>query len=106
MKNQLKKVVIGLMFVLSLTDIAQAEDRIALTITCTIPVIPGVNAPAIESKQPKQENNSIASSEVPTKQNEQVMNNPTDVIQEEAQTMVKLANGNTAAASLQTIYYR
>ena len=41
---------IVLIVLLFLTDAAQAGDGLSLSISCTIPAIPGVNAPLIEEE--------------------------------------------------------
>ena len=46
MKNRLlKKVLIGLVILFSTAGISQAGDNVSFSVSCTIPAIPGVNAP-------------------------------------------------------------
>lgn len=106
MKTTLKVMGIALLVVLSLAEASRAEEQINLTMTCTIPIIPGLNAPLIEEKQAEKENNSSISDEISDMQKEQTKSYPTDIIQEEKKVTTRLANGQSAIKSLETIYYR
>jgi hypothetical protein len=54
MKSMLKKLVSGLMLVLSLADVAKAGDSYSIPVSCTIPTIPGINAPLIKEESLRQ----------------------------------------------------
>lgn len=45
-----RKFIIGVIISLLLTGVAYAGDTLSLSISCTIPAIPGVNAPLIEEE--------------------------------------------------------
>ena len=54
----------GLMILLFLMDAAQAGDGISLSISCTIPAIPGVNAPLIEGETLKTQTDSTTQQKI------------------------------------------
>jgi hypothetical protein len=54
MKRHLwKKLIILAMIILSIADKSLADDSVAISVTCTIPIMPGINAPLIESAELK-----------------------------------------------------
>jgi len=56
MKNTiLKKAIICIALLLSLIDITQGENSYSIPVSCTIPAIPGVNAPSIEVAEKQNE---------------------------------------------------
>ncbi len=42
---------IALLIVLCFADIIRAEDHVTLTVTCSIPAVPGLNAPLVEEQK-------------------------------------------------------
>ena len=53
MKNMWLNLIMGVIFLLSLADIVLAGDNLSMSISCTIPAIPGLNAPLIEEETSK-----------------------------------------------------
>ena len=53
MKNRTKILTVSFMLLLALVDVALAGEGVSLSISCTIPAIPGVNAPLIEEQKPQ-----------------------------------------------------
>jgi hypothetical protein len=51
MKRLGKAFAIGLMIVLFLFDPLRADDHLTLSVSCTIPVVPGLNAPLLEEEE-------------------------------------------------------
>ncbi|MCX5697466.1 MAG: hypothetical protein NTU54_05820 [Candidatus Omnitrophica bacterium] len=46
---------IALLIVLCFADLIRAEDHVTLTVTCSIPAVPGLNAPLVEEQKTSNE---------------------------------------------------
>lgn len=102
MRNRLLKEIFVLLVLLSLTAIAQAADNIAIPVSCSIPAVPGINAPLVEKeKTVKTEDMTVAEEETNQKETKSPAN-----IQEEDNQEIVLAEGKTATVVVQTIYSR
>jgi len=93
--------VIFLMLFLSTVDVAMAGDNAPLSVSCSIPVVPGLNAPPFTTKTEKTE------AAISTQQNEdKTQEQASSTIQEETQEEIMLADRSTSSLITQTIYLR
>jgi len=97
MKDVLKRAITVVIFILSFSGVVWAGDSVAFTISCTIPAIPGVNAPLVENKI-GQKDTTVA----------QDTNKQVEIEKQEPATIeeIRLAQGATASATTKTIYSR
>lgn len=90
MRKTLKRYIIGLGILLSLVNAAFAGDSISFSVSCTIPAIPGVNAPPFpEEKTVKTETATTVQQETKTNQEEPKTESPS-MIQEDTVERTKL----------------
>lgn len=106
MKNTLlKKILIGLMILLYAVGVSSAGDSSSIHVSCTIPAIPGVNAPPItEEKTVKQETDKMVEQKTENQQAETESESPSMIQEDEKET--RLANGKTTSVVLKTVYIR
>jgi hypothetical protein len=104
MKRTFKKLAIAIVIILSLFNVCKAEDNLSLTISCTIPIIPGVNAPLIEEGVSSKETNNTGSLQISQIQKEE--SRLAQIIQEDKKVVIQSANGKNSSKTVQTIYYR
>ena len=103
----LRNVLVGLIIFLSGVGVAQAQNSFSLSVFCSIPAVPGLNAPLIEEETMKteptiteQENTKIQNeTKVETKEQ-----TPTMLQQDTEKTL--LAEGTTSQIIVKTIYSR
>lgn len=103
-KNILKKTVAGLIIVLSFVGVAKAGDSISFSVSCTIPAVPGVNAPPFPTEKSVEENRDT--NIIVQEQTETYAKNEPTLIQEDAEEEIVLAEGKTTTITVQTIYAR
>lgn len=106
MKNKtLVKTLAVIVTVLTFTVNCFAGNTVSIQMTCTIPEIPGVNAPPY-----KDGNEPIKNEIVAEKQDnyteEDSKTESQELIQQESNTQVQLADGKTQDVNLQTVYSR
>ena len=95
--------VLGIIILLSLAGISFAGDSHTISVSCTIPEIPGVNAPAVvEEKTVKIDTSIPAQQEVETQEETKKH----AVIQEETEKEVLMAKQQNSSVVVQTIYSR
>jgi hypothetical protein len=100
----MKKItMICLMIVLSLSGIAAGES-ITFSVSCTIPEIPGVNAPPFEEKTTMRDVEQATQQDVALQ--EENKTEQLQTIQEESKKEVQLAEGKASSIAVQTIYSR
>lgn len=99
MKNGLLKVLFGLVFVLAIAGIAHAGDMHSFAVTCTIPEIPGVNAPMIQETSTRSEQKISAAQENTPK----VESGEKNASKENQMLMAEQTN---EAETVQTVYSR
>lgn len=103
MKNKLLKGIwIGLIVLLSTTDLSQAGDSISIPVSCSIPAIPGLNAPPF----PEEKSSEIQSNAQDTRAQGETEENRSLFIQEESKKEIQLIDGKTTSVIVQTIYSR
>ena len=101
MKNKSKKIIIMVMLLLSCSHELFAAESIGFTISCTIPAIPGVNAPLAEEKALKLDTPDTQTQEAsPANENEE----KDPALIEEMQE-IRLA-GETTPPLIKTVYSR
>ena len=88
------KSVIFLMLFLSMTGAAIAADNAPISVSCSIPVVPGLNAPPL-SAQPTEIDETITQKQ-----------DTSSAIEESTQKEIMLADGSTSSLVTQTIYMR
>jgi len=92
------------MILISLTNTAHAGDGISLSISCTIPAIPGVNVPLIEEETLKtQTDTHIAQKTEPQKETQS--ETPT-MIQEDNQEEKLIGEEQNSLVLVKTLYSR
>lgn len=89
-KKLLRKLMLGLLILLFITDAAQAGDSFSIPVSCTIPAIPGVNAPPFNAETNTQEKMSKSNEALTeTAQGENKAESPS-LIQEETTKEMRL----------------
>lgn len=102
MKKVWREMIIGLIVLLTIADVACAEG-ISLTISCTIPAIPGVNAPPFEEETTQTKKDNPAQIIVEPQQE----NQPTPtMIQQDKPEEKETSEGQKTLAMVKTIYSR
>ena len=105
MKNrELIKSLAALIMVLSMAGLAVAGSTASLTVSCTIPVMPGLNAPLIEQDALKTQANAKAERKIETQQ-ELVQDGATLPQQDTNREEVVTEDGNSAII-VKTYYSR
>jgi len=104
MERVWKKSIINLIIWLSLANVAFAGDSLTLSVSCTIPAIPGLNAPLIEEEtikteehtpeQPKSESQKEAQPQLPP------------LIEQDNQQEKIISEGQKKQIIVKTIYSR
>ncbi|MGD9015275.1 MAG: hypothetical protein PVI33_04555 [Candidatus Omnitrophota bacterium] len=99
-------VLLALFLILSLLNINAGftQDNISLSISCTIPSIPGVNAPLIEEESVKTETDTPAPT-TPQTQKEAPAES-SQMVEQENQPQVQDNKGQKSIVVLRTIYSR
>lgn len=104
MKNSfIYKSVIAFVILLSIFGVSIAGDNASISVSCSIPVVPGLNAPSIEEKIIESNATTTARQDIEIKKDPQKQE-PT-IIQESSEKIL-LADGNTSSVIVQTIYSR
>jgi len=94
MKDVLKKAIAVIIVILSFSGVVWAGDSVTFTMSCTIPAIPGVNAPLVNDKI-DQKDTTIAPKQAGTE------GQVPATIEE-----IRLAQGTTPSVTTKTIYSR
>ena len=103
MKRNWIKSIASLIILLSLANVVFAGDSLSLSISCTIPVIPGVNAPLIEQETSK----TVETAAQPkAKPEERIQPQTPTMIQEDSQEEKTASDGQKSAVIVKTIYSR
>jgi len=112
MKNMFwKKFITVLLIIFSLAGLAEASGSFTVSVSCSIPEIPGLNAPLIEEETTNANTApSLTQVAVEKKQNtgnEMPKNQPAPAtIQEDGQVKAVLAEGEVSRAIVKTAYSR
>lgn len=87
-KMLLRKLMVGLVIVLSTVGTSQAENSFSLSVSCSIPAVPGLNVPLIEEEttRTEPEQNAIIRNEIKEEAKEQM---PAMLAQEDTAKTVK-----------------
>jgi hypothetical protein len=93
------------MLALMVWETAFAESR-SYSISCTIPAIPGVNAPAIKEASFEQKTVEVVAENEAKKEMEDTSDEPAGTVQEESTKETMLAEGKTEQKTLYTLYSR
>lgn len=105
MKKNLKKLIIGLMIFISITiGAAFAGDSFTIAVSCTIPAIPGVNAPLIEEEISKTDTQATAPQEVNLQK--ETSQPASETIQQAVQEEKVITSGQKPTMIVKTIYDR
>jgi hypothetical protein len=100
-KKLIYKVLISLMLVLAIGDVSLAADSSSIPVSCSIPAVPGLNAPPIAEKTTERD-----LVERDTKIKEDAQEQSPSTIQEDDADKIVLADGKTSKIITQTIYSR
>ena len=97
-------VIIGLMIMCCFNDLAQAGNSLSLSMSCTIPAIPGVNVPLIEEETLKPRVDTAKQEKVePT---EEPKPQAPSLIQEDAPEDKTINEGQNELVMVKTVYGR
>ena len=96
--------VIFLMLFLSMTGASIAADNAPISVSCSIPVVPGLNAPPFNTKTTETEATITVQQDSAIENKTPEQTSPT--IQEESQEEIILADGNSSLLVKQTVYIR
>jgi hypothetical protein len=95
-----KKGILTVALVLFITSFAWAGDSVTISMSCTIPAIPGVNAPPLISERSvKNKLEEVAKKNTDATEGEQL-------IEKEETKEILLAQGEKVTARVKTIYTR
>ena len=100
-KPSLKRILISLIILLSTVGISTADDNFSIPVSCSIPAVPGLNAPALTEGATGTELTISSNGDTGIK-------NPDSpsVIQEDSKEEIILAEGRPATVTTETIYKR
>lgn len=104
MKKILKNSLLVLMLILSLQEGVKAQDAATLSVSCTIPAIPGVNAPALIEEETIKEKSDILIRQGAEKQEERKESHPA-MIQEDSEKSASFG-GKAGLIVVKTVYSR
>lgn len=99
-----KILMIGLL-IISLIGRAWAQDSFSISVSCSIPAVPGLNAPLIEEETPRVTETDEFTQKDAKNQEEIRLESPT-LLQEDKEKQIQLAEGETSTVIVQTIYSR
>jgi len=97
-----KSLMIGVAVLLFLTELAQAGDSRTIGVSCTIPAIPGVNAPALVEEKTVNVNLEALSPQPTVEQDELAP----ATIQQDSEKQATSTNGKTSLLMVKTLYSR
>lgn len=101
----LKSGLISLMMLLFVVDISLAGNSASISVSCTIPAIPGINVPPFsEEKLEKQRTDKTVEEKI--KNPEKEYNTASLLIIQEERKEIRLANEKTTSIAVTTIYVR
>ena len=103
MRKILRESIIGLMILLNIVSVARAES-ISLSMSCTIPAIPGVNAPLIEQEKPQAKTDNPAQLTVSAKQETQPQT--ATLIQQDTKIEKETSQTENSLVMVKTFYSR
>jgi len=104
MKNLLTKMAVVLTIVLSMTGLALAGSTATVTVSCSIPLMPGLNTPLLEAETVKtQEETSV---EQKTQEPKQTKQENETLMSQESVREEKAAEVGKTAMTVKTYYSR
>lgn len=96
----------GFVIVVSIyANLTWAANSATYAVTCTIPAVPGVNAPLLEEKTVRTEMDTGVQKEIKNQQEETKVESPA-TIQQDSEKEMRLADGKAKSVIVQTIYSR
>lgn len=98
--------IIGLIIWPSLANLVFAGDNLSIPISCTIPAIPGVNAPLIEEETFKTKVDTPQPPKVESQQETQPQTKSPPMIQEDSQKKKIINEDQKSLVIVKTIYSR
>jgi hypothetical protein len=103
MKIKIKALTIASIITLSFVNMVFAGESITIPVSCSIPVVPGLNAPLIEQESTNTNTDNDAT--MPVEQKEESQTVPAMQQEEEGKEII-LAEEKTAAVIVKTSYSR
>lgn len=100
-KPSLKRISISLIILFSAVGISTADDNFSIPVSCSIPAVPGLNAPALTEDATGTELTVSPNGDTGVKDPDSP-----SVIQEDSKEEIILADGRIATATTETIYKR
>jgi hypothetical protein len=100
-KKLIYEILISLMILLAIGNVSLASDSSSIPVSCSIPAVPGLNAPPIAEKTTE-----TGVVERDTKIKEEAQEQSPSTIQEDDADKIVLADGKTSTIITQTIYSR
>jgi len=105
MKNTLfKKILLGLIILISTVNISLAGDSISIAVSCSIPAIPGVNVPMIEEASVRTDQDQVAQKEI--KAQEETKEEAPQAVSPAPEKEMLLTEEKTNSVIMQTLYSR
>lgn len=105
MKNRLIYwTLLGLMIIFCVPNLVLAQDSASFAVSCSIPAVPGLNAPPLGEK-PEAVTKNVASQQE-AKINNQASEQANTIIQKETYKKIVLADGRVSSLTTQTVYSR
>lgn len=101
-KTLRNSILIVLIFTFFVINLAQAGDSASIPVSCSIPAVPGLNAPLVEEKTPKDIATTVENENLQDQTGEETVM----PIEEDTQEETLLANGKTVFFALRTVYRR
>ena len=99
-----RTLVISLIIVLSLIDVTQANDNFSISVSCSIPAVPGLNVPFIEKETLETQADTAATQQVESQQESQPQS--LSMIQQDTQEEKKISQEQKSLVLVKTIYSR
>jgi len=103
MKSKFLRLLVAVVLTIMAYDIAYAGNSQTIHVSCTVPSIPGVNAPALETSQ--QGHSNLPSLAEENKAQEGTSQQG-EMIEEETRQEIMLAQDQGESLKLQTVYMR
>lgn len=105
MKQALMIIPMLVMLTLAYADTGLAGDSLSLSVSCTIPAIPGVNSPLIEEEKISETEVDTATKPMSKPQEEPLPESP-QMIQQDSQEEETVDDGQRSVVIVRTIYSR
>jgi hypothetical protein len=104
MRKSFSKGLVVLIILLSLVNYTWAGDSFSFSVSCSIPAVPGLNAPPLEEKTDKVAENISAPQDIDITVTAGTQSFPR--IEESKEQIIRLVDGGSIAVATKTVYGR